>query len=147
MSQSPAEPVVRLTAGPLEFCATLHTEKAPRTCALFLTMLPMDSSLIHVRWSGEGTWVPMGDAALDLPPENAKRHPLPGEMILYPGGTSETEFLLAYGSVAFGSIAGPLAGNHFLTITEGVEQLPELGRLTLWEGAQTLRCELVTARP
>ena len=46
--------------------------------------------------------------------------------------------MLAHGSVRFGSKVGQLAGNHFLTIGEGAEQLPELGRLTLWQGAQTI---------
>ena len=39
------------------------------------------------------------------------------------------------------SIVGQLAGNHFLTVTEGAEQLCELGRLVLWEGAQDVRFE------
>jgi hypothetical protein len=38
---------------------------------------------------------------------------------------------------------GPLAGNHFLTVVEGQEQLPELGRLTLWEGAQEILFEKI----
>jgi hypothetical protein len=33
---------------------------------------------------------------------------------------------------------GQLAGNHFLTIIEGAESLPELGRLTLWQRAQPI---------
>jgi hypothetical protein len=33
---------------------------------------------------------------------------------------------------------GQLAGNHFATIEEGREQLPELGRVVLWEGAQPI---------
>jgi hypothetical protein len=40
------------------------------------------------------------------------------------------------GGTCFASIVGQLAGNHFLTITEGREQLRELGRTVLWEGAQ-----------
>ena len=54
----------------------------------------------------------------------------------------ETEILLAYGYVNFASKAGQLAGNHFATIVEGNEQLPELGRTFLWEGAQEITFEL-----
>ena len=50
----------------------------------------------------------------------------------------ETELLFPYGHCAFGSKAGPLAGNHFATVTEGGENLRELGRRTLWEGAQPI---------
>ena len=44
-------------------------------------------------------------------------------MIFYPGGISETEILLAYGGVRFASKMGQLAGNHFITITDGLENL------------------------
>ena len=62
----------------------------------------------------------------------------PGEIVLYPGGVSETEILLAYGYVNFASKAGQLAGNHFATIVEGNEQLRDLGKKFLWEGAQEI---------
>ena len=39
----------------------------------------------------------------------------------------------------FASKMGQLAGNHFLTITEGLKDLPEIGRRVLWEGAQEIR--------
>ena len=68
--------------------------------------------------------------------------PAPGQVILYPGGVSETEILLAYGSVQFASKVGVLAGNHFLTVTDGAAQLPELGRTVLWGGAQEITFEL-----
>ena len=58
--------------------------------------------------------------------------------MLYPGGVSETEILLAYGYVSFASKAGALAGNHFATIVEGAENLRELGKKFLWEGAQDI---------
>jgi hypothetical protein len=33
---------------------------------------------------------------------------------------------------------GQLAGNHFATLTSGREQLAEMGRRVLWEGAQQI---------
>ena len=55
-----------------------------------------------------------------------------------PGGISETEILLAYGGVRFASKMGQLAGNHFITITSGLENLAPLGKLALWKGAQDI---------
>ncbi|MBS0417020.1 MAG: DUF3830 family protein [Proteobacteria bacterium] len=126
---------VRIVAGPWTFAARLEEELAPRTCAAFRKMLPFHQKLIHVRWSGEGCWIPMGDFVTDFGYENATSYPAPGQLIFYPGGCSETEILLAYGGVRFASKVGQLGGNHFLSITQGAENLGELGRRTLWEGA------------
>jgi hypothetical protein len=130
--------VLEITAGGLTFRARVEEDASPATVVAFRRLLPLESQIIHVRWSGEGGWVPMGDLDLGLGPENATSYPSPGELILYPGGVSETELLLAYGYVAFASKAGALAGNHFATIVEGGEQLRELGRRMLWEGAQAI---------
>jgi hypothetical protein len=91
--------------------------------------------------SGPGCWIPLGDLDLGLGFENHTSYPAPGEIILYPGGISETEILLAYGGVHFASKVGQLAGNHFLTITKGRENLLALGKLCLWEGAQDIAFE------
>jgi hypothetical protein len=130
--------VLTIAAGGFEFTAELHEDDAPQTVAAFRRLLPLDSRIIHVRWSGEGGWIPWGDLDLGLGPENATSYPSPGELILYPGGVSETELLLAYGYVAFASKAGALAGNHFATIREGNENLRALGKKMLWEGAQEI---------
>ena len=122
---------VSITAGPYAFAARFEWAAAPGTCAKFAAMLPYRQRLIHVRWSGEACWIPLGDLDLGLGHENATSYPAPGQFLLYPGGISETEVLLAYGSVRFASKIGQLAGNHFLTIVEGMEKLPELGRLIL----------------
>jgi len=100
--------------------------------------MPYRQKIIHVRWSGEGCWIPLGDFDPGLPLENVTGCPAPGQFIFYPGGTSETEILLAYGTVRFAGISGRLEGNHFLTITEGLEDLPKLGQKSLWAGAQDI---------
>jgi len=125
-----------ITAGPFSFSAQLEEELAPKTCQAFAALLPLESQLVHVRWSGEGIWVPFGDQHFDVGYENHTSHPAPGQFILYPGGISEAEVLLAYGGVDFSSKMGQLAGNHFITITSGQENLMELGNKVLWEGAQ-----------
>lgn len=133
---------LKVTAGPFTFDAVLETEKAPKTSEVFLNRLPFEGKIVHVRWSGEGVWIPLGDFDFGVGYENHTSHPAPGHIILYPGGISETEILLAYGGVDFSSKMGQLAGNHFVTLTSNLDKLPELGRLTLWEGAQSIRFEL-----
>jgi hypothetical protein len=132
---------VRIKAARFEFIARFESERAPQTCAKFRTMLPYKERIIHVRWSGEGCWIPLGDLELGLKYENHTSYPAPGEIILYPGGISETEILLAYGGVHFASKVGQLAGNHFLTIIEGKDQLRSLGECVLWQGAQDILFE------
>jgi hypothetical protein len=131
--------MLTIEAGPFTFRAEVHEDTAPQTLAAFRRLLPLGSRIIHVRWSGEGGWIPFGDLDLGIGPENATCYPNPGELVIYPGGVSETEILLAYGYVNFASKAGQLAGNHFATIVEGGENLRELGRRMLWDGAQEIR--------
>ncbi|MBM85697.1 MAG: cyclophilin-like superfamily protein [Rhodospirillaceae bacterium] len=126
-------------AGPYRFEAHLEAAKAPETCEAFSRTLPFVTKIVHVRWSGEAVWAPLGDMEFGVGFENHTSYPSPGQVILYPGGFSETEILLAYGGVNFASKMGQLAGNHFLTFTSGLEKLAALGTLTLWEGAQDIQ--------
>ena len=129
---------LKITAGPFTFDAKLEEAAAPKTCASFLERLPFESQVVHVRWSGEGVWIPLGDMDFAVGYENHTSYPAPGQFILYPGGISETEILLAYGGVHFACKMGQLAGNHFITITSGQENLAALGKMTLWQGAQKI---------
>lgn len=130
-----------ITVAGQKFMADTHPD-APLTVAAFKAQLPMRQPLIHVRWSGEAIWAPMGDFKMGVGFENHTCHPSVGDILFYPGGFSETEILIAYGSCSFASKMGPLAGNHFLTITEGRERLAELGKNILWKGAQEALFEL-----
>lgn len=121
------------------FEARYETLHAPQTVAAFRARLPYQGKIVHVRWSGEGVWIPLGDTNFGVGYENHTSHPAPGHIVLYPGGISETEILLAYGGVDFSSKMGQLAGNHFITLTSGLENLKAVGHAVLWGGAQDIR--------
>ena len=131
--------MLEIEAAGMRFLARWEDELAPNTVAAFKRILPLEDRIIHCRWSGESNWIPWGDRDLGIGPENATTYPHPGELALYPGGQSETELLFPYGYCNFASKAGQLWANHFATLVEGQEQLKELGRLTLWEGAQVIK--------
>lgn len=121
-----------------DLCFVLRREHgaAPRTCAAFDAMLPIRRAILQARWSGEAAWVPLLTPPWDVPLEAATSHPAPGQILLYPGGYSEPEILVAYGATHFSSKLGQLAGNHFLTVIDGLQHLTELGRRVSLEGAQ-----------
>lgn len=129
---------IQIQAATFTFRARLETALAPKTCARFMSMLPYRERIIHARWSGEACWIPLGDLDVGLGYENPTSYPAPGQILLHPGGVSETEILLPYGSCQFASKVGVLAGNHFLTIIDNLDALPALGKLVLWSGAQQI---------
>jgi hypothetical protein len=130
--------MIEIVAADFRFRARLEEATAPATVAAFRRLLPLESRIIQARWSGQAAWIPFGELDVGIGPENATSYPSPGEILLYPGGVSETEILFPYGPTCFASKAGQLAGNHFLTIIEGGEALQELGDKVLWEGAQPI---------
>ena len=133
---------LQVTIAGIEFDAKFE-EDAPKTVAAFKAQLPYKSKVVHVRWSGEGVWIPLGDTDFGVDYENHTTYPAPGQFVLYPGGISETEILLAYGGVNFASKMGQLAGNHFVTLTSNLDKLKEIGPKVLWEGAQDILFEEV----
>ena len=84
----------------------------------------------------------MGDRDFEVEYENHTSYPAPGQMILYPGGISETEIVLAFGGVHFASKMGQLTGNHFLTVISPIDQIEEMGKIVLWEGQLPLEIAL-----
>ena len=137
---------ILITSSDIRLLGALLENDAPKTSQRFLSLLPAKFPMIHVRWSGEAVWIPeshLGDCA-SLTYENHTSHPAPGQLIWYPGGYSETEILMAYGGCSFSSKMGQLAGNHFLTIVEGAEHLPQLGNKILWDGHQEVSFKVAT---
>jgi hypothetical protein len=134
---------VSIQVGGLTLVGKFEETEAPKTCTLFRRMLPLRSSLVHCRWSGESMWVPYDPPSIPIAYENQTSHPHPGQILLYAQEMSEPEILIPYGACSFSSKVGQLAGNHFLTLIEGTEKLRELGRSILWGGAQDICFELV----
>ncbi len=129
-----------IRVGDLHFTARWEAA-APRTREALQSWLPINSQLIHCKWSGESTWIPFGERRLEVGYENHTAHPAPGQLLIYTGDLSECEILFPYGACSFSSRVGPLAGNHFATLVADPgwdDRLRGVGRRVLWEGAQTI---------
>src|SRR2546425_11085196 len=87
----------------MRFIARLETERAPRTCARFLPMLPLKTKLVQARWSGEAGLRPVGDLQLALGFENHPSRPAPRQPVPYPRFISGTAILVSEGVTPFGS--------------------------------------------
>jgi hypothetical protein len=131
---------LEIRVGDLHFSAGWERD-APRTVEAIRSMLPIRSRLIHCRWSGESTWIPLGDFRPGLDWEHHTSHPASGELAIYPGGISECEIFLPYGACTTSSKVGQLAANHFATVVpdgDWADRLREVGRRCLWDGAQEI---------
>lgn len=139
MIKPSAATAVEILIGEARFVARWEEQLSPQTCAAFRALLPYTQRIIHARWSGEACWVPLGEFDLGVEPENPVSRPLPGQLLFYPTGISETEILVPYGAARFSSVAGELAGNRLLTIEDGLERLAQIGKDILWKGSREIR--------
>ena len=81
---------VRLTVDGVEAVARLHEETAPETIARFWAALPIETTLRHVRWSGEAGYIlirkiadrarPIENVISIYPPASIAFRPEHGEM-------------------------------------------------------------------
>jgi len=126
------------------FPATLLLDDAPESVAAVTELAPLQTELLHVRWSGHATWINIDEIDLpEIPRENHTVYPSCGDLLLYPGYRNEQEILVPCGPTCFKSPAGELAGNHFATLETPRETLAELEERSLREGAldATLRLD------
>ncbi len=127
---------LQIEVGEYTFGGELLTDEAPESIAAMREFLPLESTLMHVRWSGIATWINIDEIDLpEIPRENHTVYPSRGDVLLYPGYRNEQEILIACGPTCFKSPAGELAGNHVATLDVPAEQLKELEERTLQEGS------------
>ncbi|WP_380676206.1 DUF3830 family protein [Salinigranum sp. GCM10025319] len=121
------------------YTAELLETEAPESVAALRNLLPLESDLLHVRWSGYATWVNIdGHELPELPRENHTVYPSRGDVLLYPGYRNDQEILIACGPTCFKSPAGEIAGNHVATLDASRAELVALEEATLESGAQPI---------
>lgn len=121
------------------FTGQLLHDEAPESVSALRNLLPLESDLFHVRWSGYATWVDIDDRDLpDLPRENHTVYPSRGDILLYPGYRNDQEILIACGPTCFKSPAGEIAGNHVAALDSTRSELSELEVSTLNEGKRPI---------
>ncbi len=121
------------------YTAELLEDEAPRSVKAIRDFLPLESQLMHVRWSGHATWVNIDEIELpEIPRENHTVYPSRGDILLYPGYRNEKEILVPCGSTCFKSPAGELAGNHVAKLDATQEELREIEQDTLKNGQKEI---------
>jgi hypothetical protein len=134
---------IKITSGDYTFIGRLEEEKAPKTCEWFLNKLPYSATFIQGEWSGAIFFTGLKGIGREVPFEKPTSFPSKGEILMYPGNDTGNggEIYIPHGGNCFACPTGQLAGNHFLTIIEGIERLSEFGRKVRWEGAQEITFE------
>lgn len=70
--------MLEIVSGELRFIARFEEGAARDTVEAFRRLLPLESRLIHARWSGEACWIPFGELGVGFGPENATSYLAPG---------------------------------------------------------------------
>jgi len=134
---------IRVSSGNYVFIMQLEQEKSPLTCQWFLDRLPYKTHMSQGRWSGKAVFARLGTTAAKIAYESATSFPHPGDVVMYPGDglRGGGEIYMPYGPNMFSCEYGRIAGNHFLSIVKGAEQLAAFGELAHWHGAQEMLFE------
>lgn len=121
----------------------LLEDEAPESIDALREFLPLETEVMHVRWSGHATWINIDEIDLpEVPRENHTVYPSRGDILFYPGYRNEKEILIPCGSTCFKSPAGELAGNHVASLDVSDEKLTELEQETLKNGMKKVTVQI-----
>jgi len=79
-------------AGEFTFQARFEEKLAPKTVAAFRKAMPFESQAIHVRWSGEGVWMPLGDLDFGVSYETTRAIRRPARSFSIPAASARPKF-------------------------------------------------------
>lgn len=126
------------------YTAELFEDEAPASVEAMREFTPLESDLMHVRWSGHATWINIDEIDLpEVPRENHTVYPSRGDVLFYPGYRNEKEILISCGPTCFKSPAGELAGNHVGTLDASVEELTMIEDATLEDGMHDISVKII----
>lgn len=124
-----------------EHVAELDETAAPETVARIRELLPLETTIRHVIWSGHAAFIhDFGDDAPefgDLSRERPEVYPSRGDVVFYPGYDAPAELLLALGECRLNDpYGGQMAGNHVGTLLDDPETMQELDEWLVETGAK-----------
>jgi hypothetical protein len=131
---------LKITAGPFAFTG-ISRPRPRRTRSPPSAVLPFVSQIVHVRWSGEGVWIPLGDTRLrrrlrepHQPPGAGAHHPLSRrhQRDRDPAGLWRGGFLVE---------DGPARRQPLHHADRRAGEPARARNMVLWKGAQPIRFE------
>jgi len=124
-----------------EYAADWLESAAPESVDAVRELLPLETTLRHVIWSGHAVFVhEFGADAPDfssLPRENTTVYPSRGDVLLYPGYEASAEILIACGETCLNDpLGGEMAGNTVASMQTDDVTLADLDEWMVETGAK-----------
>ena len=131
---------IEVEVGGIVARAVLFEDRAPRTCAKVLGLLPLEDRTIHVRWSG-AAWRTEKNYPLQL---DAIENPVTilggGDIIYYDDGPRNLfKIGVAYGPAAWRDFEGDIHVAHIGRIGANLEAFTRTCDRILFEGPKIVR--------
>ena len=136
-----------------EVTATLMEDKAPKTCKIVLSSLPVESKVLHAMWAGEEVFFNDFPVSEDVPIENETNDVNPGEILItstvhqwkrngkpiFPKGTAG--FCIFYGVARPRVTVDETMTLNLFAKVDDVEKMREIGKRVRVHGTESIKVE------